>query len=1563
MPCEPGRPPIRARAAASGPSRSAEAATAKAASARLPATGHPLPGGLRARMESSFGRSFSATRLHTDGAGAAFARSAGAEAVTIGEDIAFAPGRYRPGTQSGDELIAHELAHVTQQGAGGVPAAPQARSEAPLPVAHPAEQEAEAAAQRAVAGQSAGIAPGGRAAATRFHLLRRAALGPADAAPMLPPAGTADIEAAPGVADAEAAGIQRRRVEEARREGIAEPPVPVPARALPRRGEPAARAPAAPPPGGALPRRAAAPRTASAAVVTPAGPAPVAAPAPRVAPQARGPPIRAPPEAAAAILATPAAAPDAAARQAEAVSEGPDSEESAAAEQEAAEAATQAPEAAQAEGEAQPAKAEAVSAPDAAAGEAVPAAAEGEQAAAPDAEAPERSPALSATLARIRRTAWVQGHNNPAARKAAEAQAAAPGPENERTARAAAGQVATMDGQEPGTFDREAFKAAVRAKIAEIAPATLKEMEAFKSSGGMDRVKGAVAGEVEGGKEAAAGPVQQAAEATPDPSGQPAKEQAPLPPTEAGPAPAALGAEQAVPPPAPEAAVDVSAGPQSIEQRMTEANVSEETLARSNEPEFTAAVDAKTEAAADAATAPATYRAEEEALRGGVAQQQGAAAEAGVAAMHGSRGAEFAAIVSAQGATQDADRTTRDQVFAALEGIHAETQSQVTARLDRMESDATTRFSTGAEAASEAAVTYVDNAIFNYKLERYLSIPGLGAAAWVRDQFLGLPEEVNAFYDQAMAQFYATMDALLDEVGGIVETGLNEAKAMIAEGRARVDAYVAGLDPSLAQVGQEATAAIQQRFDALASSVDERRDRLVNAIAQSFVQAANSLHERLDAIRAANRGLVDRARDLIEGVLKTIAELKQMLLGVAASAAAVIDQIIADPIGFLGNLIAGIRQGLGAFLGNIGTHLRNGFTGWLFGTMAAAGIQMPESFDLRGIISLVLQIFGVTYANFRARAVNIVGEPLVAAMEGAVEIFRVLVTEGPGGLWRFLVEQLGNLKDMLMEEIQSWLITNVITAGITWLLSMFNPASAFVRAVKMIIDVVMFFIQRGSQVMALVQAVIGSLAAIASGSIGALASAVEGALARAVPVAIGFLASLLGLGGIASTIQGFIQKLQAPVNRAIDWLVGKAVALGRRIGGLFSRNGRRDDRRSPAENPEREAQIQRGLAQIDTEEGRYLDAGKITRREAEEVARKVKRDNPVFQSITVMDGGDSWDYAYRASDGTKEGPPQEEGARFTDQQIVQAKLRAVELARGDPAIRDAYETQREGFMSALTSPSGDIVVTSGMSAIALGHAASDVIARPGANQGSIPRFGTGRAVVTVAGDDQLLRMRTTSPTQPNIEMAGNPGPTGKGPNFGQTYNQIQRGLELGAADLGLSTEQMQRALSYFMRHADLPEDLRNHPQSGRLRRRLGELLLTRAVSEQVRSPSTIASTGIGLEQIRTTSAATPAAPVSSAQMAPIGSASPEAGRGMAAAIRTSEDQARGREPRDARPGEGTAGRTTYDTNLQRHADVSRAQIDSILQGPDGARMTSVEALAQRIAGLIRQHMLEDARRG
>jgi hypothetical protein len=85
----------------------------------LRSPGTPLDPAVRALMETRFGREFGRVRMHTDEVAAASAWALGASAYTVGTHIVFGKGRYHPGTRFGLWLLAHELAHVVQQGGEG----------------------------------------------------------------------------------------------------------------------------------------------------------------------------------------------------------------------------------------------------------------------------------------------------------------------------------------------------------------------------------------------------------------------------------------------------------------------------------------------------------------------------------------------------------------------------------------------------------------------------------------------------------------------------------------------------------------------------------------------------------------------------------------------------------------------------------------------------------------------------------------------------------------------------------------------------------------------------------------------------------------------------------------------------------------------------------------------------------------------------------------------------------------------------------------------------------------------------------------------------------------------------------------------------------------------------------------------------------------------------------------------------------------------------------------------------------------------------------------------------
>jgi hypothetical protein len=93
-------------------------ATAAAAGGLAPSGGRKLDAVTRAWMEPRFGTRLDTVLVHDDPEAGRRANALVARAYAVGEHLVFGPGEYRPGTDAGRRLIAHELAHVIQQRRG-----------------------------------------------------------------------------------------------------------------------------------------------------------------------------------------------------------------------------------------------------------------------------------------------------------------------------------------------------------------------------------------------------------------------------------------------------------------------------------------------------------------------------------------------------------------------------------------------------------------------------------------------------------------------------------------------------------------------------------------------------------------------------------------------------------------------------------------------------------------------------------------------------------------------------------------------------------------------------------------------------------------------------------------------------------------------------------------------------------------------------------------------------------------------------------------------------------------------------------------------------------------------------------------------------------------------------------------------------------------------------------------------------------------------------------------------------------------------------------------------------
>src|SRR5689334_15729859 len=142
-------------------------------------SGKPLSTELRDYFEPRFGHDFSRVRIHTDAAAADTSRALNARAYTLGSDVVFAPGQYKPETPDGRRLLAHELTHVVQQESGNTGSQLATSTFSIAPANDPSEAEADQVA-RAVCSNDAAPGAAPQLASSSSHTIHRQPAAAAD---------------------------------------------------------------------------------------------------------------------------------------------------------------------------------------------------------------------------------------------------------------------------------------------------------------------------------------------------------------------------------------------------------------------------------------------------------------------------------------------------------------------------------------------------------------------------------------------------------------------------------------------------------------------------------------------------------------------------------------------------------------------------------------------------------------------------------------------------------------------------------------------------------------------------------------------------------------------------------------------------------------------------------------------------------------------------------------------------------------------------------------------------------------------------------------------------------------------------------------------------------------------------------------------------------------------------------------------------------------------------------------------------------------------------------------
>lgn len=835
-------------------------------------------------------------------------------------------------------------------------------------------------------------------------------------------------------------------------------------------------------------------------------------------------------------------------------------------------------------------------------------------------------------------SAHQQRHNDPQA-EAAAAQASAPIASNEVMGGAQANQVEAMNEQEPNEFDAAGFKAKLLERIKAMQmPETLEQADEFDKHSNINEINQGANQDVGTAQANAAGPIDAATQAEPNTAAVPTREVVALPEVDLGETPESIAANSAMPTRRPESQVSqpLQENIGKVDNVMAENEVTDDMLANSNEPSFTGALAQTNEARAHTETAPQGLRAQEGGALNNAQQNAENQSKTQMQSMQTDRVGVFGMLGNQQNQTATQDTSERTRVSSEINAFYISAKTDVEGILKELETKVSEKFTAASERAKKAFEKYVADQMKAYKKERY-DVVG-GSLLWASDKLFGMPSEVEKFFVEGRQVFIDHMDKELTVISEFVAKQLNAAKDRIAQGRQEVADYVAELPANLQSIGQEAASAIQDQFDSLQDSVNEKQDALIESLAQQYSTALEDVDARIEEMKAENAGLIDAVMGAIMGIIQTLIDIKNMFMNLLAKAIQAIGVIISDPIGFLTKFFGGIKLGFEQFGTNILKHLQAGFLTWLTGAMQGVTIQMPEDiFSLKGIFSLTSQILGFTWDRIRAIGVKVIGEPIIKAFEIGFDIVMILKNEGLAGLWEYLKEQFNDLKETVMNAIMDMIQSQVIQAGIKWILSLLSPVGAFIKACMAIIDVVVFFVQKAKQIMELIDAFLDSILAVASGSVSAVANLIENALARAVPVLIGFLASLLGLSGLASKVTKIFQKIQQRVEKAVTKLWVKLKEMGKKVLSKLGIGGKDEH------DPEKQQKIDAGFIYLKQQEQQQDADGnnKLTLEQANQAAQRTKAQHPVFSSINAVADGEDIAYEYTASPKIKKPSPSE----------------------------------------------------------------------------------------------------------------------------------------------------------------------------------------------------------------------------------------------------------------------------------------------------------------------------------
>ena len=458
-------------------------------------------------------------------------------------------------------------------------------------------------------------------------------------------------------------------------------------------------------------------------------------------------------------------------------------------------------------------------------------------------------------------------------------------------------------------------------------------------------------------------------------------------------------------------------------------------------------------------------------------------------------------------------------------------------KLDGLEKKVTDHFDREELIIRNKFNSHIHKELDKFKDKRYEGVGG--KFTWLWDKTLGDINELDAvkkIYRDGIKLYQDLMDKLIDDIAGIVTTTLSSCRKEIADGIEQVKKEIKTLKKTKDKLALEAAEDILDQFKDLQSRVDNKKNELASTLANKYISSRQKMNQALEKIKEENRSYLVKAERLIDKVKEAYEQFRKRLSSILARARSAIQDILDDPIKFLKNILKAINRGFDQFKSNIWKHLKTALFDWMFGSFSRAGvnIRIPSDFSVKSVFGFIMEVLGFTREWILARIAKVIGRRNLALLEKVVGYVKQLLIQGPAGMYAELKEKVGNLKDTIIEEVRSWVITQIIKTAIIRLASMFNPVGAIVQAILTIVDVILFFANNIDLILTVLETIVDSVYKVVKGNIQGAANMIENALAKGLSLAIRFLARFARISGIVNKISSIMKRFRRRITKAVD---------------------------------------------------------------------------------------------------------------------------------------------------------------------------------------------------------------------------------------------------------------------------------------------------------------------------------------------------------------------------------------------------------------------------------------------